>query len=38
MAAAGSIRFVRHDGEIRMAGTVPSYAIPAHLCNTLASG
>jgi len=32
VVAAVGIVFVRHDGEIRMAGTVP---LLRHLCNTL---
>jgi hypothetical protein len=36
--AAGSVGFVRHDGEIRKAGTAPSLCHAAHPCNTLRLG
>ena len=36
MVAASSIGFVRHEGDIRKAGTVPLLRHPAHPCNTLA--
>src|SRR5690348_3435888 len=35
MVAASSIGFVRHEGDIRKAGTAPSLRHPAHPCNTL---
>jgi hypothetical protein len=36
VVAAVGIVFVRYDGEIRMAGTVPLLRHLAHPCNTLA--
>lgn len=38
MVVAGSIRFVRHDGEIRSTETDRPLRHPAHPCNTLSSG
>src|SRR4051794_36103084 len=38
VVAAVGIVFVRHDGEIRMAGTVPLLRHLAHPCNTLPDG